>query len=239
MADERLIVALDLHTFDDVKNLVDDLGDTVNFYKVGMELFYSVGAPVVEWLKSQDKKIFLDLKLHDIPNTVAGGLCSLMNLGANILNVHAAGGFTMMKTAAQALREQSERCGLERPKLIAITVLTSINQSEWCGALKISEQVVEFAKLAQAAGLDGVVASPQEAKLIRSACGEKFLIVTPGIRPAGANLNDQQRISTPAAALQNGATHLVIGRPIRAVKKPREAAEKILSEMQTCRKRDV
>lgn len=231
MADERLIVALDFHTFDDVKNLVGALGAGVNFYKVGMELFYSVGAGVVEWLKAQDKKIFVDLKLHDIPNTVAGGLCSLMNLGANILNVHASGGLTMMKTAAEALHAEAAKRGVECPKLIAITVLTSINQSEWCGALKISEQVVEFARLAQTAGLDGVVASPQEAKLIRAACGEKFLIVTPGIRPAGAELNDQQRISTPAAALRNGATHLVIGRPIRAAKNPREAAEKILAEM--------
>ena len=231
MADERLIVALDFHTFDDVKKLVDTLGDSVNFYKVGMELFYSVGAGVVEWLKARDKKIFLDLKLHDIPNTVAGGLCSLMNLGANILNVHAAGGFTMMKTAAEALGKEADLRGVEHPKLIAITVLTSIAQAEWCGALKISEQVVDFAKQAQAAGLDGVVASPQEAKLIRKACGDNFLIVTPGIRPAGADINDQQRISTPSAALQNGATHLVIGRPIRAASNPREAAEKILHEM--------
>ncbi|MBD3879449.1 MAG: orotidine-5'-phosphate decarboxylase [Quinella sp. 1Q5] len=231
MADERLIVALDVHTFDDVKKLVGELGDSVSFYKVGMELFYSVGAGVVEWLKTQDKKVFLDLKLHDIPNTVAGGLCSLMNLGANILNIHASGGLTMMKTAAEALHKKSERLGVERPKLIAVTVLTSISQAEWCGALKISEQVIEFAKQAKAAGLDGVVASPQEASLIREACGENFLIVTPGIRPAGADINDQQRISTPAAALANGATHLVIGRPIRAAKSPREAALKILAEI--------
>lgn len=231
MADERLIVALDFHTMSGVKKLVNELGDTVNFYKVGMELFYSVGAGVIEWLKERDKKIFLDLKLHDIPNTVAGGLCSLMNLGADILNVHASGGFTMMKTAAEALHKEADNSGVESPKLIAITVLTSISEAEWCGALKISEQVVEFAKLAKSAGLDGVVASPQEAKLIREACGKDFLIVTPGIRPAGADINDQQRISTPAAALQNGATHLVIGRPIRAAANPREAAEKILAEM--------
>ena len=136
MADERLIVALDFHKMDDVKNLVNELGDSVIFYKVGMELFYSVGTEVVTWLKSQNKKIFLDLKLHDIPNTVAGGLCSLMNLGADILNVHAAGGFTMMKTAADRLREESAKLGIAKPKLIAITVLTSINQAEWCGALK-------------------------------------------------------------------------------------------------------
>ena len=233
MADERLIVALDFHIMSDVKKLVESLGDSVNFYKVGMELFYSVGAGVVEWLKSRDKKVFLDLKLHDIPNTVAGGLCSLMWLGANILNVHAAGGFTMMKTAAETLRAEADKIGVKRPKLIAITVLTSINQAEWCGALKISDQVVEFAKLAQSAGLDGVVASPQEAKSIRAACGENFLIVTPGIRPAGADINDQQRISTPKAALQNGATHLVIGRPIRAAQNPKAAAEKILEEMQS------
>ena len=231
MADERLIVALDFHKFDEVKNLVNDLGDSVIFYKVGMELFYSVGAGVIDWLKSQNKKVFLDLKLHDIPNTVAGGLCSLMNLGADILNVHAAGGFTMMKNAAEALREESAKRGIVKPKLIAITVLTSINQAEWCGALKISEQVVQFAKLAQDAGLDGVVASPQEAKLIRENCGENFLIVTPGIRPAGSDINDQSRISTPAAALKNGANYLVVGRPIRAAENPKLAAEKILAEM--------
>ena len=235
MADERLIVALDFHTLDDVKNLVNELGDSVNFYKVGMELFYSVGAGVVEWLKAQDKKIFLDLKLHDIPNTVAGGLCSLMNLGANILNVHASGGYAMMKTAADALKVEADRRGIEHPKLIAITVLTSIGDAEWADlgfTLKTANQVVRFAKLAQKAGLDGVVASPQEAALIRDACGKNFLIVTPGIRPAGANIDDQSRIATPTAALQNGATHLVIGRPIRAAQNPRDAAEKILAEME-------
>ncbi len=233
MTDERLIVALDFHTLDDVQKLVDELGDSVNFYKVGMELFYSVGPGVVEWLKSRDKKIFLDLKLHDIPNTVAGGLCSLMNLGADILNVHASGGFTMMNKAADALHAEAARRGIQCPKLIAITVLTSIGDAEWFGAKKISEQVVEFATLAKDAGLDGVVASPQEARLIRDACGENFLIVTPGVRPAGANIDDQSRIATPAAALQNGATHLVIGRPIRAAQNPRFAAEKILAEMHT------
>ena len=231
MADERLIVALDFHKMDDVKNLVNELGDSVIFYKVGMELFYSVGTEVVTWLKSQNKKIFLDLKLHDIPNTVAGGLCSLMNLGADILNVHAAGGFTMMKTAADRLREESAKAGIVKPKLIAITVLTSINQAEWCGALKISEQVVEFAKTAKDAGLDGVVASPQEAALIREACGKDFLIITPGIRPAGSDINDQSRISTPAAAIRNGANYLVVGRPIRSAENPKLAAENILAEI--------
>ena len=231
MVDERLIVALDFHKMEDVKNLVNELGDSVIFYKVGMELFYSVGAGVVDWLKTQNKKVFLDLKLHDIPNTVAGGLCSLMNLGADILNVHAAGGFTMMKTAADKLREESAKAGIVKPKLIAITILTSINETEWYGAEKISEQVVKFARLAQDAGLEGVVASPQEAALIRQNCGKDFLIVTPGIRPAGSDINDQSRISTPAAAIKNGASYLVVGRPIRAAENPKLAAENILAEI--------
>ena len=231
MSEEKLIVALDFHKFDDVKNLVRELGDSVKFYKVGMELFYSVGPGIVEWLQAREKKIFLDLKLHDIPNTVAGGLCSLMKLGADILNVHAAGGFTMMKTAADKLREEAARLEIEKPKLIAITILTSINENEWYGAEKISEQVVKFARLAQEAGLEGVVASPQEAKLIREACGKDFLIVTPGIRPAGSDINDQSRISTPAAAIANGANYLVVGRPIRAAENPKLAAENILAEI--------
>ena len=234
MADERLIVALDFHTADDAKKLVDELGDSVNFYKVGMELFYSVGPEIVHWLKARDKKIFLDLKLHDIPNTVASGLCSLLDLGADIVNVHASGGFAMMKTAADALHKEARRRGVTCPKIIAITVLTSINHTEWEDmgyTLKMANQVVRLAKLAQKARLDGVVASPQEASLIRDACGERFLIVTPGVRPAGTNVDDQSRIATPSAALQNGATHLVIGRPIRAAENPREAALKILEEM--------
>ena len=234
MADDRLIVALDVHTMPDVQNLVRRLGDRISFYKVGMELFYSVGSPVVTYLKEQGKKVFLDLKLHDIPNTVGGGLCSLMRLGADILNVHAGGGFTMMKTAAEKLREAAAAQNVPCPKLIAITVLTSINDEDWHGlgnTGNIKGQVLLLAKLAQKAGLDGVVASPQEAALIRENCGKDFMIVTPGIRPAWATTDDQSRISTPATALKNGATQLVVGRPIRAAQDPGAAAEKILAEM--------
>ena len=234
MADERLIVALDFHNFDDVKNLVNELGDSVNFYKVGMELFYSVGTEVLEWLKSLDKKIFLDLKLCDIPNTTANGLCSLMNLGADIVNIHATGGYTMMKTAADKLREESARLGIVKPKLIAVTILTSINQSDWEGLgydFEISAQVVRLAKLAKSADVDGVVASPNEAKLIRENCGDDFLIVTPGIRPAGSAINDQSRIATPSSAIKNGANYLVVGRPITKADNPKLAAQKILEEI--------
>ena len=235
MADERLIAALDVHTMDDVERLVTTLGDSVSYYKVGMELFYSVGAQVVTWLREQGKDVFLDLKLHDIPNTAAGGICSLMRLGATMLNVHASGGYTMMKTTAERMHAEAEKMGIACPKLIAVTVLTSINQEDWEGmgqALQIKGAVVRLAKLAKKAGLDGVVASAQEAALIREACGENFLIVTPGIRPAGSDVNDQSRIATPESALQDGSTHLVIGRPIYASADPKTAALKIIEEME-------
>ncbi|MGN8832354.1 orotidine-5'-phosphate decarboxylase [Selenomonas montiformis] len=236
MSDERLIAALDFHTMEDVRSLVSVLGDRVGYYKVGMELFYRVGPEAVTWLREQGKHVFLDLKLHDIPNTVAGGLCSLMCLGASMLNVHAGGGYTMMKTSADRLHEEAARLGFVCPKLIAVTVLTSIGQKDWDGlgqALPISDAVVRYAALAKQAGLDGVVASPQEAALIRKACGPDFLIVTPGVRPAGASTDDQSRIATPAAALRAGASHLVIGRPIRAAVDPGAAADAILKEMET------
>ena len=236
MADERLIAALDVHTLDDVKKLVAELGDSVSYYKVGMELYYSIGREVIEYLNKENKEIFLDLKLHDIPNTVAEGLCSLMNLGVSMLNVHASGGYTMMKIAADKLRAAAREAGAKVPKIIAVTVLTSIGDDDWKKlgyTCPISEQVVRLAKLAKEAGLDGVVASPNEATLIREACGKDFLIVTPGVRPVWSAKNDQSRIATPSAALKNGATHLVVGRPIRTADSPKEAAEKIIAEMRS------
>lgn len=235
MQKDKLIVALDVHTMEDVKSLVDKLENSVDFYKVGMELFYSVGKDVVTFLKEKNKKVFLDLKLFDIPNTVAGGLTSLMSLGADMINVHASGGFSMMEKGAKTLREAAKKAGIEPPKIIAVTVLTSMNDDEWKQmghTTAISDQVILFAKLAKQAGLDGVVASPMEAAAIRKAVGEDFLIVTPGVRPAGADINDQSRIATPKSALEAGATHLVVGRPIRAAKDPKIAAENILKEME-------
>ena len=233
MSDDRLIVALDVHSLEEAQSLVKNLGDSVSFYKVGMEVFYSVGGKIVEWLKSQNKRVFLDLKLCDIPNTTAQGLISLVNQfkldEKDFLNVHANGGFKMMQTAAQKLQDLESK-----PKLIAVTILTSIDQNEWKElghASTIKEDVIRLAKLSKTAGLDGVVASPREAEIIRDSCGRDFLIVTPGIRPAGSDVNDQSRIATPAEAIKHGATHLVIGRPIRAAENPRIAAEKILEEM--------
>ena len=235
MSDERLIVALDFNKFSDVKNLINELGDDVVFYKVGMELFYSEGEKVVYWLKEQNKKVFLDLKLCDIPNTVAGGLCSLMKLGADILNVHAVGGFEMMEAGILSLRAESERLQIPCPKLIAITVLTSMDQSDWDGLgygnIDMTQQALHLAKLAQFAGLDGVVSSPQEAKAIRQECGKDFLIVTPGIRPIGSDIDDQSRVSLPSYAIENGSNYLVVGRPIRSAENPLQAARNILEEI--------
>lgn len=235
MADERLIVALDVASMDALKATVARSGDSVNFYKVGMELFYAAGEQTVMYLKEQNKNVFLDLKLHDIPNTVAHGVSSLTRLGVNLITLHGQGGKVMMEAAVQAAHETTARLGVKRPKLLAVTVLTSFDDENWQaigGQLPIADQVIRLAKLAKEAGMDGVVASPLEAKLIREACGDDFLIVTPGIRPSFAQANDQKRIATPASALKDGASMLVIGRPITQADEPAEAARMIIEEME-------
>ena len=239
MADDRLIVALDVSTMDAMKEIVTSLGDAVSFYKVGMELFYAEGEQTVRYLQEQNKQVFLDLKLHDIPNTVAHGVSSLTRLGANLITMHGQGGPVMMKATVQAARETAEQLGVERAKLLAITVLTSFDDEAWTstgGQLPISDQVIRLAKLAKECGMDGVVCSALEAKMIREACGDDFLIVTPGIRPSFAATNDQKRIATPASALQDGASRLVIGRPITQAENPREAVRLIIEEMENVSK---
>ena len=167
MADDRLIVALDVSTMDAVKEIVLSLGDSVSFYKVGMELFYAEGAKTIRFLQEQNKQIFLDLKLHDIPNTVAHGVSSLTRLGASLITLHGQGGPVMMKAAVEAARESGETLGVERPKLLAITALTSFDDESWTaigGQLPISDQVIRLAKLAKDCGMDGVVCSALELK---------------------------------------------------------------------------
>jgi orotidine-5'-phosphate decarboxylase len=234
-ADDRLITALDFPTADEAKAVVEELGDAVSFYKVGMELFYSAGPEMVTYLKEHGKKVFLDLKLQDIPNTVAHSLAVLTKLGADIMNVHAVGGPKMMAEGVKAVRETAEKLGRPAPKLIAVTILTSMDEAQWKPlhyANTIGEEVLDLAALAKESGLDGVVASPREAEGIRKRCGKDFLIVTPGVRPAWAAANDQSRIATPAMALKNGATHLVIGRPITKAADKQDAVRKILEEME-------
>lgn len=234
-ARDRLITALDFPTFDRAKALVEELGDAVTFYKVGMELFYGAGPDIIRYLKDKDKKVFLDLKLQDIPNTVAHSLAVLTRLGADIMNVHAVGGPKMMAEGMKAVKEASAELGRPAPKLIAVTVLTSMDEAQWKPlnyAKPIGEEVLDLAALTKESGLDGVVASPREAAGIREKCGKDFLIVTPGVRPAWAATNDQSRIATPAAAIGNGSTHLVVGRPITQAENKQEAVRKILEEME-------
>ena len=235
MADERLIAALDVPTRAAAEQLVTRLGESVSDYKVGMELFYALGGDIVTWLKEREKKVFLDLKLHDIPNTVGNGLCSLLRLRPDILNVHTAGGLRMMRTASASLHRAAEEAGVPCPKLIGVTVLTSMDAGDWTGlghTGTIADAVLRRAQLAQEAGLDGVVASPAETAEIRRTCGADFLIVTPGIRPAGVSHDDQRRVMTPAGAIRAGASQIVVGRAIYAAEDPRAAAEAILKEME-------
>lgn len=235
MADDRIITALDVHSLEDMKKLVETLGDSVSFYKVGMELFYSSGPDAVRYLKDQGKHVFLDLKVHDIPNTVGQSIRALTRLGADLMTLHGTGGRAMMEAAAEAVRDEAAKLNIERPRLLAVTVLTSIDEDAWKeigGKYSIAESVKNLAKLAKEAGIDGTVSSPYEAKEIREMNGPDFLIVTPGIRPTFAVANDQKRFTTPSQALRDGASHLVIGRPITKAADPKEAAEKILAEIQ-------
>ena len=234
---ERLIVALDVDTLEKAIHLTKLLSPHVGAFKVGMQLYNSVGPEVIYTLKNLGANIFIDLKLHDIPNTVAQASKVLTSHGVNILNVHAAGGKEMMQSAAQAVSQAAQEQGIPRPLVIAVTVLTSIShqvfQEEIGFAGEIEAKVVAWAKLAKEAGLDGVVASPKEIKALRQACGPDFVIITPGIRPSGGAMNDQKRVTTPQEAIAAGATYIVVGRPITACSNPIEAAKSIVSEMLT------
>ena len=234
-AREQLIVAMDVPTMEQVRQTVETLGDTVSFYKVGMESFYSLGQPVLDEMAARRKKVFLDLKLHDIPNTVGNGIKSLCRFAPVLTTIHAGGGPSMLKAAVEGAQEGAARWNVPRPKLLGITVLTSISEAEWTKighTSAVRDSVLRLATLCREAGVDGVVASPQEAAAIRAACGSDFLIVTPGVRPAGGDKGDQSRVATPAQALQDGADFLVVGRPILAAADPRAAAVAILKEME-------
>ena len=235
-AKERLVLALDVDDFKKAEELVSKLSDCVGVFKVGSQLFTAEGTKVINMVNERGGKVFLDLKFHDIPNTVARAAGVATKLGVFIFNVHTSGGYEMMKTAVEASKKNSLALGIRKPLILGVTLLTSINQEileKEIGIKKrLGEQVVHLAKLAKAAGLDGVVASSWEIKEIREACGEDFVILTPGIRPAGKSSDDQKRIMTPREAIKLGADFLVIGRPIRNASNPVEAAKEILREME-------
>jgi orotidine-5'-phosphate decarboxylase len=230
-----ILVALDVESSDRAIALADTLRGSVGGFKIGKQLFTAAGPSMVRELTSRGDRVFLDLKFHDIPNTVAGAVQSAVATGAWMVNVHASGGSAMMKAAAEAARKTAETLGLPCPLVIAVTVLTSMDNeglAEIGVARPMLDQVVHLAMLAQTSGLDGVVASPQEVRAIRSACGADFQIVTPGIRPADQQgKDDQARTLTPAQAIAAGSSYLVIGRPITAAPNPREAAEKIAASL--------
>jgi orotidine-5'-phosphate decarboxylase len=228
-AQDRLIVALDVPGRADALKLVQSLGDAVTFYKVGLQLFTAEGPELVRELVTSQRKVFLDLKLHDIPNTVAEAVRSAAALGVSMLTVHASGGSKMLRAAVEAAA-QSEA----RPIVLAVTVLTSMSGDRLAevgisGAM--TEQVTGLAHLAKTAGCGGVVSSPQEARALRALLGPAMAIVTPGIRPAGSDKADQARTATPREAIEAGASHIVVGRPITAAADPQQAAAAILAEM--------
>lgn len=229
MAD--IIVALDVNTRAEAVAKVKEIGETIDFYKIGLELFTAEGADVVKAVKDLGKKVFLDLKFHDIPRTVERAVLSVGKLGVDLLTIHASGGRAMIRAAADA----AATFGANAPKVLAVTVLTSLDESDLADigvANRTSaEQVMSLAKLAVENGAAGLVSSPKEVAALSAALPKGTLFVTPGVRPAGAAVGDQKRVATPAQAVRDGATHLVIGRPIVQAANPVEAARAIRAEI--------
>ena len=229
-ASERLIVALDVSTAAEAEKIVRAVGGSVSTFKIGKQLFTAEGPAIVQELVGSGRKVFLDLKFHDIPNTVAAAVRSATALNVAMLTVHASGGAKMLKAAADAARSAKNP-----PLVLAVTVLTSLGDED-LQEIGISggaaNQVLRLAELARNNGCLGVVASPKEVKQLRAMLGPGFAIVTPGVRPAGSDAGDQARIATPAEAIRNGASHLVVGRPITEAKDPAQAAGAIVKEIE-------
>ena len=229
----RIITALDFPTGADALALLDRFDEPV-YAKIGMELFYSEGPSIIKAVKERGHEIFLDLKLHDIPNTVKSAMKRLAALDVDMVNVHAAGGKKMMAAAIEGLEEGSSGKG-RRPLCIAVTQLTSTGQEmleqELCIQGNLADVAAHYAKMAKEAGLDGVVCSVHEAKKIHELCGEDFLTITPGIRPAGTSQDDQVRIATPAYAKEQGSNYIVVGRPITKADDPAAAYKAIAADL--------
>jgi orotidine-5'-phosphate decarboxylase len=234
-AREKLIVALDFPSAQAAANAAEKLRGHVGMFKVGLELFAAEGPVLTRYLVAKGERVFLDLKFHDIPNTVRAAAHQATQLGVSILNVHAAGGRKMLEAAREGAEEGARRIGGSRPLLVAVTVLTSLGETD-LGEIGVvgsaGEAVLRLARLARESGLDGVVASSHEVAALRSELGHDFVIVTPGIRPAAAATGDQVRVATPFAAVQAGADYLVVGRPIAAAPDPVAAADMIVDEME-------
>lgn len=229
-------MALDVRGPHRAIELAGRLSDLISFYKVGLHLFTLGGTQIVSQLKDLGVKVFLDLKFHDIPNTVADASRAAVSMGVDMFNLHVGGGAEMMRAAVEAAHDEADRIGVEPPILLGVTILTSLDDARlkeiYGTGRSVAEQVAHMAEMAREEGLDGVVASPLEIGLIRERCGEDFTIVTPGIRPRWAAKGDQRRVMTPAEAIKAGADYIVIGRPIYTAADPAEAALKIIEEIE-------
>ena len=230
-ARDRLIVALDVENAADALKMVQVVGDSAGIFKVGQQLFTAEGPDLVRQLVSQGHKVFLDLKFHDIPNTVGAAVRSAAGLGVHMLTVHASGGRKMLVAATEAAQASASY-----PAVLAVTVLTSMTDADLqeVGVPRpVAEQVLQLAKLAKVAGCGGLVSSPQEVQALRRLVGPDMALVTPGVRPAGADKGDQSRVATPANAIRSGASHIVVGRPITGAPDPAQAAKAILQEIES------
>jgi orotidine-5'-phosphate decarboxylase len=234
-AKERIVLALDLDSDREALAVVDELAGSVGMFKVGHQLFTAYGPDIVRRIVGQGGKVFLDLKYHDIPNTVAKASAEAVKLGVALFNVHALGGADMMKAAAASARETADALGRPVPIVLAVTVLTSMDERGLRRELKITRslprQVSHLARMAQRCGMHGVVASPQEIKLLRRAVKHPFVILTPGVRPEWAARDDQKRIMAPAEAIALGADYIVVGRPVLKAQDRKGAVEKIIEEI--------
>lgn len=231
---DKIIFALDVEHFTEAQRWVNILKDQVGIFKVGKQLFTHAGPKVVDMIRKKNQKVFLDLKFHDIPNTVAKAGEEATKLEVTMFNLHALGGFEMMKKTVEASRNAAKSLGIPKPLILAVTILTSMDDDvmkEVGIQGPILEEVGRLASLSMKAGVDGVVASPQEIGIIRERCGEKFLIVTPGIRLPSEKKDDQKRTLSPQEAISAGADYLVIGRPIKEAKDPIEAVQKIIEDI--------
>ena len=234
MRSERVIVALDVENLKKARRLVSELAGLIRIFKIGSELFTACGPAVIDLIHRKKAEVFLDLKFHDIPATVDSASAAATKLGVFMMSVHAGGGGQMMRSAAESIRKTAADKKIPAPKLLGVTVLTSMADSDLreVGILSdVNRQVENLTRLTKASGLDGVVASPWEIELIRKTAGKDFLIVTPGVRPSWAVAGDQKRVLTPHEAFKKGADFIVVGRPITRHARPLEAAHRILEEI--------